>query len=98
MVIARREGVGPALLPALLESFELFGEIRTPAHHLCLDSWRLGRVPVARDKFNFMPPSRRQRYVPTPVNHAVVVSHGVRFCRGTDDRYEARPLAGVEHG
>ncbi len=98
MVITWREYAGPALLPTLLEAVELLGKIRAPAHHICLDFWRICRVPVTRDKFNFIAASRRQRHVPAPVNNAVVISHSVGFCRGTDDRYKARPLAGIEHG
>src|ERR1700742_3349517 len=97
MMIARRERVGPALLPTLLEAVEFLGKIRAPTHHLCLNFWRIGGGTVASDKFNFITATCRQRHVPPPANNAVVIGHRVRFCRGTNDSYEARPLVGIEH-
>ena len=98
MVIARREGIGPALLPTLLEAVEFFGKIRTPAHHICQDFWRIIGVPVAQDKFNFATASCRQQHVPLPVNNAIVIRYGVGLCRGTNGGYEARPLVRIERG
>ena len=82
----------------MLEAVKFTEKILPPAHHIRVDFWRSFRVSVARDEFNFIRAFRRQRHVPAPVNNAIVISRCVGFGRGTGDRYEARPLVGIEHG